>query len=149
MTSLSRQLDDYLSVALVVPARSLLGLDLADLVEQRLRDRTPIWTAVLTADEHEEEAAELVQDLMGVLWPHGAPEQVGRADWWATPLGRACARSLGRGDAEAVTQHVAAAMLGVTRGTVAQLVARGTLDRHPDGGVLRASVLQRIDRLAG
>ena len=37
-------------------------------------------------------------------------------------------------------------MLGVHPGTVAQLVHRGTLDRHPDGGILRASVLQRLAR---
>jgi hypothetical protein len=35
-------------------------------------------------------------------------------------------------------------MLGVVRGTVSQMVARGTLDRHPDGGVLRSSVLARL-----
>lgn len=59
---------------------------------------------------------------------------------------RVCARSLGRDDAEAITHSVAAAMLGVHPGTVAQLVHRGTLDRHPDGGILRASVLQRLAR---
>jgi len=84
--------------------------------------------------------------VMAALWPHAAPEDVGRADWWQTPLGRVCARSLGRDDAESVTQEVAAAMLGLARTTVATMLARGTLDRHPDGGVLRASVLQRLAR---
>ena len=32
------------------------------------------------------------------------------------------------------------------RGTVAQMVHRGTLDRHPDGGVLRSSVMARLAR---
>lgn len=36
--------------------------------------------------------------------------------------------------------------LGVHPGTVAQWMHRGALDRHPDGGVLRASVLQRLAR---
>ena len=35
---------------------------------------------------------------------------------------------------------------GVTPGTVAQLVHRGTLDRHPDGHITRASVLMRLAR---
>lgn len=91
-------------------------------------------------------AAQTCIDLMCVLWPHAAPEDCGRADWWQTPLGRLCARSLGRDDARAVSHSVAAAMLGVTRGTVAQLVHRGTLDRHSDGGVLRSSVLARLAR---
>ena len=43
-----------------------------------------------------------------------------------------------------VTQQRAADMLGVTRGTVAQLVHRGNLERHPDGGVAIASVVARL-----
>lgn len=96
---------------------------------------------------HDRLSAQTVIDLMCVLWPHGSPEDSGCPEWWRTPLGRLCARSLGTDDAEAVSRSVAAAMLGVTAGTVQQLVHRGTLDRHPAGGVLRASVLQRIDRL--
>lgn len=92
----------------------------------------------------DDDAAETCIDIMNALWPHGTPEHLGHADWWRTPLGQVCARSLGHRDSEAVTISVAAAMLGVTRGTVAQLLNRGKLDRHPDGGVLRASVLQRL-----
>jgi hypothetical protein len=80
---------------------------------------------------------------MGLLWAQAQPEACGRADWWTTPLGRLCARWAG--DETAVTQETAAQMLGVTRGTVAQLVARGTLGRH-GGGVSRVSVLQRLAR---
>lgn len=50
---------------------------------------------------------------------------------------------MGRDDA-CVTQADAAAMLGVSRGTIAQLVSRGTLARHPDGGVDRAAVIARM-----
>lgn len=100
----------------------------------------------LAQDDDDRLAAETAQDVMTALWPHGSPEHIERGDWWTTPLGRLCARALGRDDTDAVTQSVAAAMLGVTRGTIAQMVHRGTLDRHPDGGVLRASVLQRLGR---
>lgn len=93
-------------------------------------------------------AAEACLTVMTLLWPQASPEDCGRGDWWTTPLGRLCARSLGT-DGESVTQSVAAAMLGVTKGTVSQLVHRGTLDRHRDGGVLRASVLQRLGRPQG
>ncbi len=37
-------------------------------------------------------------------------------------------------------------MLGLVRGSIAQMVSRGTLDRHPGGGVLKSSVLQRLGR---
>lgn len=102
--------------------------------------------AQLAQTDDDRLAAQTVIDLMVVLWPHAAPEDCGQAGWWRTPLGRLCARSLGREDAEEVSHAVAAAMLGVSRGTVAQLVHRGTLDRHHDGGVLRSSVLDRIAR---
>ena len=43
-------------------------------------------------------------------------------------------------------------MLGVTRGTVSQMLTRadrgqggsGGLERHPDGGVTRASIMARL-----
>lgn len=125
----------------------LIGLDLGLEIEQRITGRARTLAGQLLADD-DRIAAETVIDVMCVLWPHGAPEQVGRPEWWQTPLGQACARSLGHDTAEAVSRSVAAAMLGVHPGTIAQMVHRGTLDRHPDGGVLRASVLQRLARRA-
>lgn len=89
------------------------------------------------------EAAQAVIDLMCALWPDStaAPDE-----WWTTPLGRVVARSIDTGPEDTVTRAVAAVMLGVTPGTVAQLTARGTLARHPSGSILRASVLDRIAR---
>lgn len=115
-------------------------------LEMAVAARAQLIVAELAQDDDDRLAGEACLTVMGVLWPHCAPEHCGRADWWQTPLGRLCARSIGRHDGEAVSHSVAAAMLGVTRGSVAQWVARGTLDRHPDGGVLRASVLQRLGR---
>lgn len=126
----------------------ICGLPFADPVAEIARTQLTATAAVLAGqlcqDTDDRLAGQTCIDLMCTLWPHGAPEDVGRADWWQTPLGRACARSLGRDDAEAVTQEVAAAMLGLARTTVATMLVRGNLDRHPDGGVLRASVLQRL-----
>lgn len=141
-TAAAAQLTDELGRALVQPIRSLLGMDLADLVEERIDDRAGLLAAQLAQDDDDRLAAETVIDTLGLLWPHGVTDP----DWWRTPVGRLCARSLGRDDAEAVTHSVAAAMLGVTRGTIAQMAHRGTLDRHPDGGLTRASVLMRLGR---
>lgn len=143
--TLRSQVLDELDRAITVPVGALLGLDLADMTRQRIRDRASTITAALTSGSGDDNCAGLVQDLMCLLWPV-APEHCGQAGWWRSPLGQACARSLGHDAGESVSQSVAAVMLGVTRGTVAQLVHRGTLDRHPDGGVLRASVLRRLAR---
>lgn len=125
------------------------GLAFADPHEQVARSQLEATAAMLVAqltqDDDDRLSAQTAIDVMVCLWPHVDPEHVD-PHWWRSPLGKLVARSMGRADAEAVSQSVAAAMLGVTRGTVAQLVARGTLDRHPDGGVLRASVLQRLAR---
>jgi hypothetical protein len=91
-------------------------------------------------------AAQTVIDVMHALWPNAAPEDCGQANWWLTPLGQVCGRSLSRNDVDSVTQERAAAMLGITRSTVATLVRRGTLARHADGGVSRAAVLERLAR---
>lgn len=142
----SAQLRDELGLvagnltSLVAPDEAI-GWDL-----QQRANRSSEAIAWSISSPFDTEANKAVACLMAVLWRYASPEDVGRADWWRTPLGRACARPLSRTDTAAVTHSVAAAMLGVTRGTIAQWVARGTLDRHPDGGVLRASVLQRIAR---
>src|SRR5690606_38857728 len=101
------QIRDELERALVLPVDALLGHDLAEQLRRRIRDRAPLHAAVLRGGD-DDEAAELVIDLMNLLWPV-APEHAGRADWWRTPLGRVCAASLGRDDAEAVSHSVAAA----------------------------------------
>lgn len=99
-----------------------------------------ILAAQVAQDTDDRLAAETVRDLIWALWRDADPP----AEWWRTPLGRLCARSVDYGDSDSVTRSVAAAMLGVHPGTVAQLAHRGTLDRHPDGGITRASVLLRI-----
>jgi hypothetical protein len=120
----------------------VLGVDLLLDMETRLEPACRRLAAELcSGDDHL--AAEAVLTVMTARWPEGTDPP---PEWWHTPVGRMVARSVGRDDAEAVTHSVAAAMLGLHRGTVAQLVYRGTLDRHPDGGITRASVLARLAR---
>lgn len=115
--------------------------DLADEVRRRLPDAAQRYALQLSDPN---DAAEIVIDLAGVAWDADpAPE------WWSTPVGRLVARSVETGSVTglvtgSVTQQRAADMLGVTRGTVAQLVHRGSLERHPDGGVAIASVVARL-----
>lgn len=143
LDAVAAQLVDELG-AVARAVGDVAGLDVAALVEARLDHRCAVLAAELCSDD-DRLAAEAVLTVMCARWPDGADAPPG---WWHTPVGRAVARSVGRDDTDAVTHSVAAAMLGVTRGTVAQLVHRpsGGLDRHPDGGVTRASVLARLAR---
>jgi hypothetical protein len=146
----ARQIADELH-EVAWPLAPLIGVDLADeimtrvpvvarrLADQLLDDREVDGTGLeVDADSI---AAETTVDLMCALWPRDSQPP---HEWWRTPLGRAIARSVGTEDAEAVSASVAAAMLGVSRGRVYALLSEGKLDRHPDGGVVRASVLQRL-----
>lgn len=138
LTRLAAQLRDELGCR-AHPLAVLAGPDEALDWPARLNARVDgIALALLSPDD--DEAADMAIDVMAALWPRTDPPP----EWWTTPVGRVLARSVGADDTEAVTHSVAAAMLGVTRGTIAQLVHRGKLDRHPDGGVLRASIMQRI-----
>lgn len=137
VSDVTDQIEDELSAALAEPVGALLGLDLGEMVRQRISDLAPLIAHQLAQEDDDRLAAETVVDVLSAL---GEPDP----EWWQTPVGRLCARSLGHDDAEAVTRSMAAAMLGVHPGTVAQLVHRGTLERHPDGGIRRSSVLARI-----
>lgn len=137
------QLESELETAVYALA-VLAGPDAVLSWPQVLSKRAGLLAIQLLQDSDDNLAAQTTIDIMAALWPHGAPETVGRAEWWRTPVGRLCARSLGTDEAESVTYSVAAAMLGISRGATSTLVSRGRLDRHPDGGVTRVSVLQRL-----
>lgn len=140
---LTAQIRDELDRALVGPVSALCGMDLGDMLRRRLATAAPAIAAQLRAPD-DQLVAETVIDVMGALWPNCAPEDCEEAHWWRSPLGQACARSLGHSAGESVTHSVAAAMLGVPRSNIGVWVRRGKLDRHPDGGVLRSSVFQLL-----
>lgn len=130
--------------AALLPVAPLLGLDIHDRVQERARGKVASILAILRSDD-DKLAAGHGSDLMHALWGHGDPPP----EWWRSPLGLVCAKALGSTAGESISHSVASAMLGTHRGTVASLVHRGTLDRHPDGGVLRSSVLLRLARQNG
>jgi hypothetical protein len=121
---------------------AVLGSDIRDAVKSRAGDRAAHLAKLLRGSDAGE-AAKTARGLMRVRWGASEPD----AEWWRTDLGLACARVLGDAvDGEWTHQH-AADVLGVTRGTVGQLVTRGTLTRGSGGGVLRSAVLTRVVRL--
>ena len=65
-------------------------------------------------------------------------------DWWRTPLGQTIARRVGHPSADSISYATAGAMLGISRQGVHDLVRRGRLPRHPDGGVPSAAVRDRL-----
>lgn len=139
------QLGDELQ--LVAERLAALAPDLHPLTNDRVRRslaQAAEHAAMLICGDDVDDGirAQAIIDVMNVLWPTSDPDP----DWWSTPLGQACARSLGAASATSWTQSVAAAQLGVTVGTIKQLVHRGTLARHPDGGVVPADVLRYRDQ---
>lgn len=133
----------------VVRALSTLGLKLGTKAELNSQIETLAADLVGRLSETAQDAdvppraAKTADDLMNVLWPNGSPEDCGQPDWWMSSLGRLCARNL-RGDDRSVSHATAAAMLGVSRGTIGTLTTRGRLAKHEDGGVSRASILDRL-----
>lgn len=128
------------------PLVALVPPELAAQLEQALMDQVPVLAGQLCQDTDDALAAQTAADVMALLWPHGDPETVGRADWWRTPLGRMVARAGGHASSDSLTHSTAAAILGLAVGTIGSMVHRGYLERHPDGGVTRASVLARVAR---
>ncbi|QSB17509.1 hypothetical protein JQS43_22545 [Natronosporangium hydrolyticum] len=58
------------------------------------------------------------------------------------------AHRVGHPAAASVSYPVAGAMLGITRQGVHDLLNRGRLARHPDGGVATTSIRTRLQRRA-
>jgi hypothetical protein len=129
---------------LVDPLEILLGGSGDLRAEVTARGRA--WAAVLLGDD-DLAAARLAIRIVAVLYPSDTPFDP-PPRWWRTPLGQVVLRRAGHPSAQAVSYSVAGAMLGVTRQGVHDLVTRGKLARHPDGGVTVDSVRARLNRAA-
>lgn len=140
---LTEHLLQLLERRLFDPLGTLLGTGpQLDELRDRAAAQAAEWASDLL-DDTERQAAHTLARLVGTLWP-GAEAFDPPASWWRTPLGQVAVRRVGHPTATAVTYSVAGAMLGVTRQGVHDLLTRGKLDRHPDGGVTVASVRERL-----
>lgn len=113
----------------------------AELDTEYVAQRIAGQIAQAFASDDDRLLAECVIDVMAALWPTGDPPP----EWWQTWVGRACAHSAGD-DGRTVTQSIAAAMLGLAVGSIGPMIARGDLERGPEGGVTVASIMARITR---
>ena len=140
---LSGQLLRLLETRLLDPLEILLDDDqpigpLRDL----LRIRVAGWTRTLQTGD-DTAATRLIARLIGALHPGDAAFDP-PADWWATPLGQVVVRRVGHPYAVSVSYATAGAMLGISRQGVHDLVRRGRLPRHEDGGVPVSAVRDRL-----
>ncbi|MFD4674346.1 hypothetical protein ACFWNN_31815 [Lentzea sp. NPDC058450] len=148
MPTLSEHVDLRDDLIRLVTSRLLDPLEIllpqADLDGLRLSVRADadMWAAQLLGPR-DAVARQVAVRLLAVLHPgdklFDPPEE-----WWATPLGRVCARRVGHPSKEGVSFGVAGAMLGITRQGVHDLVNRHKLQRHPDGGVAVDSIQARL-----
>jgi hypothetical protein len=113
-------------------------------LRELLEVKSRAWADVLCG-EGDRAAAFLAIRLVSALYP-GDTSFDPPAAWWSTPFGRAVARRAGHPAATAVPISVAAAMLGITRQGVHDLVRRRKLDRDTDGMVTTASIQARLSR---
>lgn len=137
--TLRDQVEQVLSTRAAAIAALLSDVELQVEIQARVPAAAARIVAMLGSDD-DHAAAEAVVDL--ALLAHGDADIPDA--WWQTPLGKVTARSVEADDAEAVTPRAAARMLGISEPRVYQLRDSGKLDRHPEGGVTRASVLARI-----
>ncbi|SFB58335.1 hypothetical protein SAMN05216266_12217 [Amycolatopsis marina] len=108
----------------------------------RIRTEAEVWTReMLTADD--DTALGVIMRVVAALFPGDEPFDP-PVDWWRTPMGQVTARRVGHPTAVRVSYPVAGAMLGISKQGVHDLISRGKLARHPDGGVVPASIRDRL-----
>jgi hypothetical protein len=140
---LVEQLVRLIDIRLLDPLEILLdGADSVDALRALVRVRATAWAgSMLGADDRA--AVGALMRIVSTLYPGDGPFEP-PLDWWRSPLGRVIARRVGHPTAGSLSYPVAGAMLGITRQGVHDLVARGKLERHPEGGVTPASVRARL-----
>ncbi|GAA3343500.1 hypothetical protein GCM10020358_43040 [Amorphoplanes nipponensis] len=143
--ALVEQIVRLLDVRLLDPLEILLdGDDAVDALRRLVRLRAGQWAAQLREGD-DATAVRAAVRLIATLYPDDRAFDP-PVEWWRTPLGGVVARRVGHPAAESVSYATAGAMLGITRQGVHDLVRRGRLPRHPDGGVPSAAVRDRLRR---
>lgn len=139
--ALVEQLVAVVRQRLLDPLEILLGIDQPT---DRVRTAAEDWARQLLGEDRAA-AVGCVARLIAALYPGDRFEPP--AGWWGTPFGRAVALRAGYPGVDHVSYSVAGAMLGITRQGVHDLVTRGKLARHTDGGVTTESVSNRMRTL--
>jgi hypothetical protein len=143
---LVEQIVRLLDVRLLDPLEVLLdGDDVVEALRGIVRIRAERWAAGLR-NGADATAVRTAGRLIATLYP-GDRAFDPPADWWRTPMGQIVARRVGHPAAAAVSYTTAGAMLGISRQGVHDLVRRGRLPRHPDGGVPSSAVRDRLRNL--
>ena len=141
--ALTGQIVRLLDIRLLDPLEILLeGDDAVAALRQLVRRRAGQWATQLL-DGDDTTAVRAAVRLIATLYPDDRAFDP-PVDWWRTPLGGVVARRVGHPGAESVSYATAGAMLGITRQAVHDLVRRGRLPRHLDGGVPSAAVRDRL-----
>ncbi len=141
--ALVEQIVRLLDVRLLDPLEVLLeGDDAVDALRQLVRLRARRWASTILGDD-DQAATRGIARLIATLYPADGPFDPPVA-WWATPLGQAVAWRVGHPWFESISYATAGAMLGITRQGVHDLVRRGRLPRHLEGGVPSAAVRDRL-----
>lgn len=142
-TQLIDQLVRLIDIRLLDPLEILLdGAAPVTLARALVRQRAFEW-AELMLDGDDATAVGTIIRLTASLYPSDGPFDP-PVDWWRTPMGQVVALRVGHPTATAVSYPVAGAMLGITRQGVHDLLTRGKLARHPDGGVRPESIRDRL-----
>lgn len=145
---LVEQLVRTIDIRLLDPLEILLdGDETVDALRTVVRVRAEAWAHRLVRGD-DREAVGVVLRIVATLYPGDGPFEP-PLDWWRSPLGQTVARRVGHPTAASVSYAVAGAMLGITRQGVHDLVNRGKLARHPDGGVAPSSVRDRLREREG
>jgi hypothetical protein len=140
---LVEQIVRLLDIRLLDPLELLLeGDDVVDAMRQVVRIRAGRWADALRNGD-DVTAVGTAARIVSALYP-GDRAFDPPVDWWRTPLGQTTARRVGHPSAESVSFATAGAMLGISRQGVHDLVRRGRLPRHPDGGVPSLAVRDRL-----
>jgi hypothetical protein len=143
---LVEQIARLLDVRLLDPLEVLLeGDDAVLALRELVRVRAGRWADALH-DGDDVTAIRTGARLIATLYPGDRAFDT-PADWWRTPLGQVIARRVGHPSLEAVSYATAGAMLGISRQGVHDLVRRGRLPRHPEGGVPSSAIRDRLHRL--
>lgn len=143
MTDLVEQIARLLDIRLLDPLDVLLeGDDAVQALRELVRLRARRWADVMVHGD-DRAAVLMAGRLIATLYPRDRAFDP-PADWWSTPLGQVVAARAGHPWAESVSYATAGAMLGITRQGVHDLVRRGRLPRHPDGGVPSTAVRDRL-----